>query len=404
MQVEEFLETKSRKERLAQNVEEQADEDLFFVDTQPAKDIEEKPASKKEKKRQKLTKAQAILQGSKSSIPVLPDVIGGKKPSVRKYTRKEKMIGKEESKKGRANGTQELAVKPQETTEYDIWSVPDKQLKIRTKSVKAVIKWKKSLPKVDAVQIDAPGCSYNPDSEAHQEVVAEAVAAEMRKQYDRELQPIAPPRVVDLQDYQEDELERLLVESEEEEEEEESIEEEETAFEAARTSQPKRKTIKDRNRQSRHKQVEEEVERKRMEKRQRRDLENLNQINSEVEQVLSDRELRAMRRHADLEELKKEQPPRIGKHKYDPLPIQVLTTEEINESGGSLRKIKPTPVLAKERYKSLQRRGIIEPRVKATKKIARRRVVIHGQGRDNAMERQEDVKKMQAANKKAKKK
>ena len=47
------------------------------------------------------------------------------------------------------------------------------------------------------------------------------------------------------------------------------------------------------------------------------------------------------------------------------MPVQVLTSGEVT---GSLRRLRPTPVLAKERFKSLQKRGIIEPRRKAQKK------------------------------------
>ncbi len=41
------------------------------------------------------------------------------------------------------------------------------------------------------------------------------------------------------------------------------------------------------------------------------------------------------------------------------LPLQVLLTEEAD---GSLRKLKATPANLLERYKSLQKRGIVEPR------------------------------------------
>lgn len=55
------------------------------------------------------------------------------------------------------------------------------------------------LSSVASVEVDAPGCSYNPDHEQHQDAVAAAVAAEVRKAIDTELQPIAPPRIVDYQ-------------------------------------------------------------------------------------------------------------------------------------------------------------------------------------------------------------
>ncbi len=47
------------------------------------------------------------------------------------------------------------------------------------------------------MEVDAPGCSYNPDRGQHQDAVAAAVAAEVRKGLDRELEARPPPRTVD---------------------------------------------------------------------------------------------------------------------------------------------------------------------------------------------------------------
>lgn len=47
-------------------------------------------------------------------------------------------------------------------------------------------------PQIKAVEIDAPGCSFNPDYEQHQDSVAEAVAAEMNKIYEKEHVPRGP--------------------------------------------------------------------------------------------------------------------------------------------------------------------------------------------------------------------
>jgi hypothetical protein len=63
--------------------------------------------------------------------------------------------------------------------------------------------------------------------------------------------------------------------------------------------------------------------------------------------------------------------------------------------------LKPTPVLAKERYKSLQKRGIIEPRVKVNQRRGKRKVVIHGKRADNAEERQNEIREMQQKNKRS---
>jgi phage gp29-like protein len=44
-------------------------------------------------------------------------------------------------------------------------------------------------PQIAAVEVDPAGCSYNPDHEHHQDAIAAAVAAEVQKQLDKELEP-----------------------------------------------------------------------------------------------------------------------------------------------------------------------------------------------------------------------
>lgn len=56
--------------------------------------------------------------------------------------------------------------------------------------------------------MDAPGCSFNPDLEQHQDAIAAAVAVEMTKQYANEMIP-EPVRISRLP--QPDELDQLLV-------------------------------------------------------------------------------------------------------------------------------------------------------------------------------------------------
>lgn len=44
-------------------------------------------------------------------------------------------------------------------------------------------------PKIKGVEVDMPGCSFNPEEEQHQDAIAEAVAAEMAKVYAKEHLP-----------------------------------------------------------------------------------------------------------------------------------------------------------------------------------------------------------------------
>ena len=62
---------------------------------------------------------------------------------------------------------------------------------------------------IKAVEVDIPGCSFNPDLEQHQDAVAEAVAAEMAKVYALEHAPKS--KLVFNHMPEADELETLLV-------------------------------------------------------------------------------------------------------------------------------------------------------------------------------------------------
>lgn len=76
--------------------------------------------------------------------------------------------------------------------ERDLWTqevreqgwVEEKVVATRPKSLDA-----KNRPRIEAVEVDPAGCSYNPDYGLHQDAVAVAVAAENLKLIDRELQP-----------------------------------------------------------------------------------------------------------------------------------------------------------------------------------------------------------------------
>ena len=64
-------------------------------------------------------------------------------------------------------------------------------------------------PAIRGVEIDLPGCSYNPEAEQHQDALAEAVAAEMAKVYAKEHLPLPNKRFNHMPEP--DELTALLV-------------------------------------------------------------------------------------------------------------------------------------------------------------------------------------------------
>jgi hypothetical protein len=60
---------------------------------------------------------------------------------------------------------------------------------------------------------------------------------------------------------------------------------------------------------------------------------------------------------ADLAEKATQEPPRLGRHRYKELPVQVLPSDDVT---GCLRTLRSTPQVARDRFKSLQKRGIIQ--------------------------------------------
>ena len=83
-----------------------------------------------------------------------------------------------------------------------------------------------------------------------------------------------------------------------------------------------------------------------------------------------------------------QQPPRLGKHKFEALPPPVMTTDEVT---GSLRQIQPCFLVTQDRFKSLQKRGLIEPRRPAPPKKAKTVTYMPGVRREKAEKGQEEV-------------
>lgn len=402
--VEDHLEKSTREERQGLAVEGIPDADLFYVDKAPdhGTAAQEIKLPKKLQARQRITKAQAILAGAQQARPITTVTMKkkGKTPSLTAKSTSQAVVPSTKRKNKAMPAAaadlwdEEADAAAAYASKNDILASLPIPKKIRqTKEMKL----QRPAP---AIEIDAPGCSFNPDRELHQDAVAVAVAAEMKKIYDKDLEPTAPLAVVEY-DPETDELAMLQVDAGEDDEEEHgegSEDEEEALGRGARrnscggkTGLAKKKTHKDRNREMRRRGEDEEIARRKKEKKQRHDLSQLKTIKKDVDGILGDREERIRRRQADQAERNATEPPRLGKQKYVPLPVQVMTTEELREAGGSLRKLKPTATLATERFKSLERRGIIEPRRKAVKKGKKKIEFIHGERADKAKERQAAV-------------
>lgn len=249
-------------------------------------------------------------------------------------------------------------------------------------------------PTACAVEVDAAGCSYNPDVEHHQEALSQAVATEMQKVYKQDLLPKRVPRFVDYEP-ETDELALLQVDAEPDSDDDSAAPSAAAASgkPVAAVSLRTKRIKKDRGLELRRRLREEEDERRRALKAQRRDIDNVKHIQQQLQEEEADRqEVQAAKAAAKVEKAMHE-PPRLGKVKFEAEPVQVLLSEEVS---GSLRKLRPTATLTRDRFKSLQRQGIIEPRVAAKGRKQPKRVsYTQGERADNAEAGMEEVRALQ---------
>jgi len=156
-------------------------------------------------------------------------------------------------------------------------------------------------PTACAVEVDAAGCSYNPDVEHHQEALSQAVATEMQKVYKQDLLPKRVPRFVDYEP-ETDELALLQVDAEQDSEDDAAAP---STADAATLGKPvaavslrTKRIKKDRGLELRRRLREEEDERRRALKAQRRDIDNVKHIQQQLQEEEADRCIEHAQRHS----------------------------------------------------------------------------------------------------------
>lgn len=141
-------------------------------------------------------------------------------------------------------------------------------------------------PATKAVEVDAAGCSYNPNMEHHQEALSQAVATEMQKVYKHDMQPRSVPRFVDYQP-ETDELALLQVDAEPDSDDD-AIDPTSSASHIATASATAfstrvKQTKKDQASKVRQRLREVEEKDRHALKTQRRDIDNLRQLQLQVQ-------------------------------------------------------------------------------------------------------------------------
>jgi nucleolar protein 53 len=244
----------------------------------------------------------------------------------------------------------------------DLWSRKFKTKKVRNK---------KPLTLVPNVEVPHSGQSYNPTLEDHQDLLWKAAYVEIKKEKEeRRLhmsltamfpnQEDAPTQKSYIQ-----EMSACICELggkvEESDNDEEASEEEEDEGYSKKEKQPK--TTKQRRDKKLRLQAEEAAAKEKKERIEMAKIVSIKTYKKEFK-ARDKKEVERRARAIDIAIEKLKGPAKIGQYKFEPNQIEIKLSEELS---GNLRKLKPEGSLLADRYKSLQKRRIIEPRVKVTR-------------------------------------
>ncbi|XP_020552918.1 uncharacterized protein At2g40430 [Sesamum indicum] len=341
--IEDYFEKSTKDALSGGSLADVPSDSLFFVDK--SRDLSIK--RKIEKNREKVLRCDSLLQRNPFVKPI-PSSIQKKKKSKKNG----KAVHKDKDCEKGSRGTlkEESAI---DSGILDLWEEKGED-NAKIKMVKYY------LP------CTFETCSFNPHPESHQDALARAVADEMQKIYQQELGPepiplVVPGEVVDEED-------KYFLEADggsDEDVENENQTDNEDADAEKRPLKTKRVTRVELNRRVRRKeQLRAEAEAKKVEELSK-DIDSLTDIMQEIAKEDEEKHNRHLRRMVAKQERLKARPPRLGKYKFEPAPLQVLLSEE---KTGSLRQLKGCCTLVKDRFKSLEKRGLVVPSKKSGRK------------------------------------
>ncbi|KAM6225158.1 ribosome biogenesis protein NOP53 [Rhynchocyon petersi] len=400
LEIDQFLEDVRLQERTSGGlVSEAPDEKLFFVDTGPKNKDLKKKRTKEQRKQLLLKKPLRIdltLENT-SKIPAPKDILAHQVPNAKKLRRKQQLwerLAKEgevprEVRKAQARllhpPTPKVKHGPQDITErpfYDIWALDnplDRPLvgqdpffleQTKKKGVQRPSRLLTKPSQAPAVEVTPAGASYNPTFEDHQALLRAAHEVELQRQKDsakleRQLALPSADQAATTESTFKELCEGLLEESDGEAEPGENQRLEKGVDQSLPAPTPlvtaEKKTEQQRRREKAARTLRRQQAALRTARLRHQELFRLRGIKAQVAQRLAElarrREWRQARRLAEADK-----PRRLGRLKYQAPDIDVQLSSELSDS---LRTLKPEGNILRDRFKSFQRRNMIEPRERA---------------------------------------
>lgn len=373
--VEEQLEAERIQLRTGGLAEEKPDEQLFFVDKQDAVTEDTQTAPKRKLRERKPMKCHANLTITTGSKPVIVSTVVAdskkkKKTGIKSATqlkqkeeeRQQRMKQSKSSFKVKADMRRENAQRVNNCK--DLWAeeAPKNPLLVYVKKqpVKVPSSMKKKVPSVlPAVEVAHPGQSYNPSVDDHKDLIQIAGAVEVRKEKERmKLKRALDDAFPSAEDaptqasYIAEMSAGIFVEPGEEEEEEDDV------ITNPPVRRENKKTERQRKKEAARKQKEVDRLKAKDDKLSKQDFFRIKSMKKEIRakkaKIAEKVALRAEQAEADKSKTK-----RLSKYKYEDPSIPVKLSHELEQS---LRLLKPEGHLVEDRFKSLQKRNIIETR------------------------------------------
>uniref|UniRef100_A0A8W4FFA9 Ribosome biogenesis protein NOP53 n=1 Tax=Sus scrofa TaxID=9823 RepID=A0A8W4FFA9_PIG len=393
LEVDQFLEDVRLQERTSGGlISEAPDEKLFFVDT-GSKNKELNRKRTRSQKRSLLLKKplriDLVLENT-SKVPAPKDVLAHQVPNAKKLRRKEQLWEKlakqgelpREVRRAQARllnppaarakpGPQDAAGRPF----YDLWAKDnpldgplegqDRPQHLHTKPSQA-----------PAVEVTPAGASYNPSFEDHQTLLRAAHEVELQRQKEvekLERQLALPPaeQAATQESAFQEMCQGLLEESDGEGElaegQDRGLEaggdqaEGAEASPAVRLASLEKKTEQQRRREKAARMLRAQQAAVRAARLRHQELFRLRGIKAQVARRLAELARRRERRQAQRL-VEADKPRRLGRLKYQDPDIDVQLSSELSDS---LRTLKPEGNILRDRFKSFQRRNMIEPRERA---------------------------------------
>ncbi|XP_028385642.1 ribosome biogenesis protein NOP53 isoform X1 [Phyllostomus discolor] len=408
LEVDQFLEDVRLQERTSGGlVSEAPDEKLFFVDT-GSKERELNKKRTRDQKRPLLLKkplrVDLVLENT-SKVPAPKDILAHQAPNAKKLKRKEqlweRLVKQGELPRDVRRAQARLLSppvarakpRPQDAVEqpfYDLWA-KDNPLErplagqdtffleqTKKKGVKRPPRLYTKPSRVPAVEVTPAGASYNPTFEDHQTLLWEAHEVELQRQREAEKlerQLALPPaeQVATQESTFKEMCQGLLEESDGEGEPGEGqdggpeVARDDTDGDAQASAMPalltavEKKTEQQRRREKAARMLRAQQASVRAARLRHQELFRLRGIKVQVAQRLAElarrREQRRAKRLAEADK-----PRRLGRLKYQAPDIDVQLSSELSDS---LRTLKPEGNILRDRFKSFQKRNMIEPRERA---------------------------------------